>query len=120
MLQKQLNRIRRKNRIRSTISWDAKRPRLSVFRSGSHIYAQLIDDNAWKTLAWASDLKSDGTNTQKAEIVWNAIAEMAKKLKIKEVVFDRGGFTYHGRVKALAEAARAGGLKFGIWRKKKS
>lgn len=114
MLQKQLNRLRRKARVRSQISGSAKRPRLSVFRSGAHIYAQLIDDVNGKTLASASDLKAEGktTKTEKAAGVGITLAEAAKGLKIKEVVFDRGGFAYHGRVKALAEAARKGGLKF--------
>lgn len=114
MLQKQLNRLRRKARVRSQISGSAKLPRLSVFRSGTHIYAQLIDDENSKTLAAASDLKADGktTKTSRAEKVGSELAEAAKWLKIKEVVFDRGGFAYHGRVKALAEAARKWGLKF--------
>lgn len=114
MLQKQLNRLRRKARVRSQISGSAEKPRLSVFRSGAHIYAQLIDDVAGKTLGAASDLKADSktTKTQRAATVGATIAEAAKGLKIKEVVFDRGGFSYHGRVKALADAARDGGLKF--------
>lgn len=114
MLQKQLNRLRRKARVRSQISGTAKRPRLSIFRSSTHIYAQLVDDVAGKTLGATSDLKitDKSTKTQLAEKVGTDIATIAKDLKIKEVVFDRGGFAYHGRVKALAEAARAWGLKF--------
>jgi len=113
MLQKQLNRLRRKNRIRAKVSWDASRPRLSIFRSGTHIYAQLIDDTAGKTLAASSDLKIDtGSNVEKATKVGATIADLAKKLKVSEVVFDRGWFSYHGRVKALADAARQWGLKF--------
>jgi len=113
MLQKQINRLRRKVRVRAKISWTAERPRLSIFRSWTHIYAQLIDDVAGKTLASASDLKADkAANTEKAMLVWKDIADAAKKLKITNVVFDRGGFSYHGRVKARAEAAREGGLKF--------
>jgi large subunit ribosomal protein L18 len=113
MLQKQINRLRRKVRVRAKISWTAQRPRLSIFRSWAHIYAQLIDDVTGCTLASASDLKADKVaNTQKAIIVWNEIADKAKKINIIDVVFDRGGFSYHGRVKSLADAAREGGLKF--------
>lgn len=114
MLQKQLNRLRRKVRIRSQISGTARRPRLSIFRSTSHITAQLIDDETGKTLAYVSDLKmkNTATKTQLAEKVGSEIAKVAKGLKIQEIVFDRGWFAYHGRVKALADAAREGGLKF--------
>jgi len=114
MLQKQVNRLRRKARVRSQISWTAQRPRLSIFRSGTHIYAQLVDDASGKTLGSASDLKMT-TKTTKSELakqVGTDIAKIAKELKINEIVFDRGGFSYHGRVKALADAAREGGLKF--------
>ena len=114
MLKKTLNRLSRKNRIRAKISGTTERPRISVFRSNAHISVQLIDDIAWRTLTSYSDLKiaKDGTKTEMAKKVW---AEMAKKvldLKIESVVFDRGWFAYHGRVKALAEALREGGLKF--------
>ena len=114
MLQKTLKRLSRKNRIRAKISGTAERPRLSVFRSNTHISVQLIDDTAGKTLAAASDLKmaKEGNKTEMAKKVW---AEMAKKvvdLKIESIVFDRGWFAYHGRVKALAEALREGWLKF--------
>lgn len=113
MLQKQLNRLRRKARVRSQINGTAKRPRLSIFRSSTHIYAQLIDDDAGKTLAMASDLKvAKGSGVEKATEVGTAIASSAKELKISTVIFDRGGFAYHGRVQALADAARTGGLKF--------
>ncbi len=114
MLQKQVNRLRRKAKIRSTMSGTAKRPRLSVFRSNENIYVQLIDDVTGKTLAAASDIKTDGktTKVESAKKVGEEIAKKAKDLKIKEIVFDRGGFAYHGRVKALAEAARETGLKF--------
>lgn len=114
MLQKQENRLRRQARIRSKISGTAKRPRLSVFRSNENIYAQLIDDEAGKTLASASDIKVDGktTKVESAKKVGEEIGKKAKELKLKEVVFDRGGFAYHGRVKALAEAAREAGLTF--------
>jgi len=114
MLQKTLKRLRRKNRIRSKVSWIASRPRLAVFRSNTSIYAQLIDDAAGKTLTSFSDLKLDksGTKTEMATKVWEAMAKKVLDLKITEIVFDRGWFAYHGRVKALAEALRAWGLKF--------
>ncbi len=114
MLQKTLKRLRRKNRIRAKISWTDIRPRLAVYRSNSNIYAQLIDDIAWKTLASFSDLKLEksGNKTEMATRVWNELAKKVLDLKITEVVFDRGWFAYHGRVKALAEALRAWGLKF--------
>jgi large subunit ribosomal protein L18 len=95
------------------------RPRLSVHRSGKHIYAQVIDDVAGKTLAAASTVDKDlrgklksGSNIAAAAEVGKLVAERAGKAGVKEVVFDRGGFIYHGRVKALAEAAREGGLSF--------
>lgn len=113
MLQKQLNRLRRKARVRSQISGTAEIPRLSVFRSGTHIYAQLIDDVAGKTLASSNDLKAKkAPKIKKASSVGAEIAKAAKDLKISKVVFDRGGFLYQGRVKALADAAREGGLQF--------
>lgn len=113
MLQKQVNRLRRKARVRAKIAGTAQKPRLSIFRSETHIYAQLINDEMGVTLAAANDLKIEkGTNTQKAIEVWQQLAQKAGELKISEVVFDRGGFAYHGRVKALADAAREGGLKF--------
>lgn len=113
MLQKTINRLRRKARVRATIHGTAAKPRLSIFKSGSHIYAQVIDDDAGKTLASASDLKIEkGTKTEKATAVGESIAKAAKAAKVSNVVFDRGWFAYHGRVKALADAARNGGLKF--------
>lgn len=114
MLQKTLKRLRRKNRIRAQISWTATKPRLAVYRSNSNIYAQLIDDTAWKTLTSFSDLKLDksGTKTEMATKVGEEMAKKVLDLKISDIVFDRGWFAYHGRVKALAEALRAGGLKF--------
>lgn len=103
----------RQNRIRAKISGTAARPRLAVFRSNTAIYAQLIDDTAGRTLAAASDAKAKkGTKTERATAVGTQLAEAAKSHKIETVVFDRGGFQYTGRVKALAEAARAAGLKF--------
>lgn len=114
MLQKQVNRLRRKARVRSQISGTAARPRFSIFRTTTHIYAQLIDDEAWKTLCSASDLKINqkGTKTELAQLVGKQIAEAAQEQKISNVVFDRGGFRYHGRVQALADAAREAGLQF--------
>lgn len=114
MLQKTLKRLRRKNRIRAKISWTASRPRLAVYRSNTNIYAQLIDDTAWKTLTSFSDLKLDksGTKSEMATKVWEEMAKKIQDLKITEIVFDRGWFAYHGRVKALADALRTNGLKF--------
>ncbi len=114
MLQKTLKRLRRKNRIRSKISWTTTKPRLAVFRSNTNIYAQLIDDTEGKTLTSFSDLKlkKSGTKTQMATQVGTELAKKVLELKINEIVFDRGWFAYHGRVKALAEALRAWGLKF--------
>jgi large subunit ribosomal protein L18 len=109
---------RRRRRVRTSLrARSAGKPRLSVHRSGRHIYAQLIDDTAGKTLASASTLdkefkgKSAASKDGAAEI-GKAIAERAKKAGVSAVVFDRGGFLFHGRVKALADAAREGGLEF--------
>jgi len=110
---------RRKFGIRKMLFGTTERPRLSVFRSDKHIYAQLIDDHAGKTLAAASstltDVRGDaktGGNIVAAKKVGKAIAERAKAAGITKVAFDRGGRKYHGRIKALADAAREGGLKF--------
>lgn len=104
---------RRHVRIRAKLSGSAARPRLVVFRSNMNIYAQLIDDDAGKTILAASDLKATkGTKTERASEVGKAIAEAAKKAKVETCVFDRNGYKYHGRVKALAEAAREAGLQF--------
>jgi len=106
-------RIRRHKKIRLTISGSADRPRLFVFRSTNHIYAQLVDDVKAKILASVSDIKiKKGTKVQKAKEVGSQIAKLALEKKISTVVFDRGGVVYHGRVKAVAEGAREGGLKF--------
>ena len=104
----------RHKRIRAKISGTTERPRLSVFRSNKHIFLQLIDDSSQKTLASASDLKikKRGTKTEIAKEVGEELAKLAKAKKIKKVVFDRGGYKYHGRVKASAEGAREGGLNF--------
>jgi large subunit ribosomal protein L18 len=107
---------RRRNRT-ALKARGAGRPRLSVHRSGKHIYAQVIDDAEGKTLAAASTLEKDvrdksGANIDAASAVGKRLAEAAKKAGVTQVVFDRGGFLFHGRVKALAEAAREGGLEF--------
>ena len=105
-------RIVRHDRLRKTISGTKDIPRLCVFRSNANISAQLIDDEHNVTLASASSLKIKGNNIEVATKVGEAIAAEAKKLKIKKVVFDRGGYKYHGRVAALADAARSKGLEF--------
>ena len=111
---KNVARLRRHRRVRGKISGTAACPRLDVFRSSKHIYAQLIDDVAGVTLASASSMDKDfegfGGNIEAANKVGKMIAEKALEKGIKTVVFDRGGFVYHGRVKALAEGAREGGL----------
>ncbi len=112
--------MRRSRRVRHTLKRTANgRARLSVFRSSRHIYAQVIDDQAGKTVAAASTLDTDlkgalpkGSDTAAAQAVGKLLAERALKAGVKEVVFDRGGYLYHGRVKALAEAAREAGLSF--------
>jgi large subunit ribosomal protein L18 len=98
--------------IRKKVSGTSERPRLAVFRSNKEIYAQLIDDVSNVTLTSASSADSKGTKTEQASAVGKLIADNALKAGISSVVFDRGGFLYHGRVKALAESARDGGLKF--------
>ena len=109
---------RRRRRVRTSLRERAAgKPRLSVHRSGRHIYAQVIDDAAGKTLASASSLDKDvkgktGATKDSAAAVGKAIAERAKQAGVSTVVFDRGGFLFHGRVKALADAAREGGLEF--------
>ena len=106
---------RRRRRVRSSLRTRAgDRPRLSVHRTGRHIYAQIIDDNDGRTVAAASTLgvKSAGANVDAASKVGKDIAAAAKKAGVTTVVFDRGGFLFHGRVKALADAAREGGLEF--------
>jgi len=107
----EMRKIRHK-RIRKQIIGTKDIPRLCVYRSNKNITAQLIDDEAMKTLASASSLKMKGNNEEVAKKVGEAIAKEAKKLKINKVVFDRGGYLYHGRVKALADAARENGLEF--------
>ena len=114
---KNVTRQKRHLRIRQNLSGTAEKPRLDVFRSNKQIYAQIIDDETKTTLVSASSLDKDlkltnGSNTEAAKIVGKAIAEKAKKANITKVVFDRGGYLYHGRVKALADAARENGLEF--------
>ena len=109
-------RIKRHARVRDKISGTAERPRLSVFRSENHIYAQIIDDVAGNTLVSASTVEKafegNGSNIAAAKKIGSTIAERALAKGIEEVVFDRGGYIFHGRVAALAEGAREGGLKF--------
>jgi len=110
---KQGRRLRRKRGIRKRVYGTPERPRLSVFRSQKHIYAQLIDDVTGKTIAAADTLKQETGNTvDDAKSVGQTVAEKAKGLGVSEVRFDRNGFRYHGRVQALADAAREAGLKF--------
>ena len=109
------NRTLRKNRIRVVVSGTAERPRLSVHVSNKHVSAQLIDDAAGKTLSYVTTVgqkSAPGTMTERAAWVGGEIAKQAKTKKIKQVVFDRSGKLYHGRVKALADAARNAGLEF--------
>ena len=106
-------RTQRHKRLRHKVSGTAARPRLAVFRSNTAVYAQLIDDEAGKTLAAADSRKEKkGTTIEKAKVVGTEIAKKASAAKVTEVVFDRGGFRYQGIVAALADAAREGGLKF--------
>lgn len=107
-------RFKIKKRLRSLIQGTADKPRLSVFRSNKQIYAQLIDDRSGKTLAFASskNINDKTTKSDKASQVGKQLAEIASQAGITEVVFDRNGYLYHGRVKSLADGAREGGLKF--------
>ena len=111
---KQHKRTIRRGRVRSRVTGSVDRPRLSVFRSGKHIYAQIIDDASGKTLVSASsqELKTKSAKTDLGGEVGKLIATKAKEHKIAAVVFDRGGYKYHGRVKALADGAREAGLNF--------
>jgi len=115
---KLVRRSRRRTGIRKRIIGTGERPRLAVFRSLRHIYAQVIDDLSGRTLASASTMDKDGSgesatgNSAAAADVGKRLAARAKSAGVEQVVFDRGGFRYHGRVKALADAAREGGLKF--------
>jgi len=114
-----LARKRRHTRVRKTVAGSAERPRLNVFRSANHIYAQVIDDRRGHTLAAASDVEpalavelTGKPKSERAAVVGRAVAERARAQGIELVVFDRGGFKYHGRVRALADAAREAGLGF--------
>ena len=113
---KNAQRMKRHTRVRGKISGTPERPRLNVYRSNANIYAQIIDDVNGVTLVSASSLEKDfegfGGNIEAAHKVGKTVAERAKAKGIENVVFDRGGYLYHGRVKALAEGAREGGLKF--------
>lgn len=114
-LTKEQRRLRIRRRIRKVIKGTAERPRLSVFRSNKNIYAQLIDDVNGITLASAGSLKdkkATAAGTEQASFVGKDLAAKAKKAGIETCIFDRGGYLFHGRVKALADAAREGGLKF--------
>ena len=117
---KTMRRQRRKRRVRKRVSGTLERPRLSVFRSHKHIYAQVIDDTASRTLVDASSaakvlsekLAGKGGTKGAAEVVGTALAEKAVAAGIRKIVFDRNGYPYHGRIQALADAARKGGLEF--------
>ncbi len=111
---KTTRRKQRHRRVRGRVSGTADRPRLSVYRSNQHMYAQLINDDAGETIAAASSLEldTDGSLQEKAEAVGEAIAERGQEEDVEEVVFDRGGYDYGGRVAALADAARDNGLDF--------
>jgi len=109
------NLARRKYRVRASVAGTAARPRLTVFISNQHITAQIIDDDKQITLAYATTVGSKtitGTKTERATIIGTELAKKAKSAKLSKVVFDRNGRIYHGRIKALAESARAGGLDF--------
>ena len=113
-LDKKVGRLKRHRRVRVRTTGTAERPRLAVFRSLNHLYAQVIDDAGGRTLAAAStiDLKAKANGMAEAAKVGKAIADKAKTAGVSRVVFDRGGFLYHGRIKALADAAREAGLEF--------
>lgn len=113
MLKKVQNRIARSHRVRARITGTAEKPRLSVFRSNTHISVQAIDDVSGKTILSAHDMSlKNGTKSEKAKEVGTTIAKALLEKGVKTCVFDRGGYLYHGRVKALAEGAREGGLQF--------
>jgi len=114
---KEFQRSRAKRRVRAKISGNGERPRLSVFRSNKQIYAQIIDDSTGTTFVSASSridsiASKNSTKLETAKMVGNLLAERAKEAEIETVVFDRNGYVYHGRIKALADGAREGGLKF--------
>ena len=105
-------RTRRHFRVRKKVNGTSERPRLVIFRSLKHIYAQLVDDVSMKTLMTVTDAGAEGKKTEKSAEVGKRIAAKAKEAGITKVVFDRGGYKYHGRVKAVADGAREGGLEF--------
>ncbi len=105
-------RVRRHVRVRAKVTGTAERPRLVVFRSDKHIYAQLVNDVAQRTLLSVTDSGLTGKKSEKSAAVGKLVAEKAKAAGISKVVFDRGGYRYHGRVKAVADGAREGGLEF--------
>ena len=109
---KATSRLKNRVRIRKKLEGSSDRPRLAVFRSNRHIYAQVVDDQLKKTLAFASSLKNSKNNRETAKSVGEEIAKVALEKNIVTVKFDRGGYIYHGRIKELAEAARKVGLKF--------
>ncbi|MBI4039812.1 50S ribosomal protein L18 [Candidatus Daviesbacteria bacterium] len=109
---KKVKRVVKHLKIRRNMIGTSERPRLSVFRSSQHIYAQIIDDSKRLTLVAFSDIKETGTKSERAFQVGQKLAQTAVKKGIERVVFDRGGFLYHGRVAKLAEGAKVGGLKF--------
>ncbi|HEX9804465.1 MAG TPA: 50S ribosomal protein L18 [Candidatus Dojkabacteria bacterium] len=111
-MEKRINREKRKLRIRKRLNGTAERPRLSVFRSNSNVYAQLIDDERMVTICEANSLKIKGKGIKVSEKVGEAIAKKAISAKVTKAVFDRRGNKYHGNIKALADAARKGGLDF--------
>jgi large subunit ribosomal protein L18 len=116
-LTKQERRYRIRKRIRKVVSGTNTTPRMSIYRSNKQIYAQLVDDKTGTTLAAASSLDKEiiaatGNKTEKAAMVGKLIAQRAQAINVQTVVFDRGGYLYHGRVKSVADAAREGGLKF--------
>lgn len=112
--QKDTNRMRRRARLRAKISGTNERPRLSVYKSLANNYAQIIDDDKGLTICSISDvkIKKKATKTEKAKEIGMEIAKIAKEKKIEKVVFDRNGYKYHGRIKAIADGAREGGLQF--------
>lgn len=110
---KELNRLKKKLRVRRKIEGSTERPRLSIFRSTRNFVAQIIDDSTGRTLVAASTLKTEkGANKESAKELGQQIAELALKAKIEQVVFDRNGYLYHGKIKAFADGAREAGLKF--------
>ncbi len=105
-------RTRRHFRVRKRVNGTAERPRLVVFRSDKHIYAQLVDDNAQRTIMTVTDSGIEGKKVEKSFEVGKKVATLAKEKGVTSIVFDRGGYLYHGRVKAVADGAREGGLEF--------